>query len=161
MNSLEKLELEGKGLSNEDIQKIEWINDNYELYPGLLIVSIPSIAYKEHALESGFNIKREGENGELTEQQKKVMANQRSTFEKEYLQSGDELLVLGCGEIEENNVTGIFNFSKAGDVVTLHGHARLQGIDLDMSYVAEDDSLVESIHVTILRSSEILMKKKF
>ena len=157
MKELEKLELENKGLLQEDIQKIEWVNNNYEIYPGMMLITIPASAYKENSLQSGFK----NDNGEeLDEHQKKASLAQRKEFEQKYLQSGDELLVLTVGEVEENNVTGIFNFAKIGDVVTLHGHARLQGIDLDMSYVAADGSLNESIHVTIVRGSEVLMRKK-
>ena len=149
--------LKESGLSDADIQKLKWINNEYDVYPGMLLVTIPESAYENNALESGFNTDNKEE---LTEHQKKASLQQRKNFEEEYLKKGDELLVLAVGEIQENNVTGIFNFSNPGDLVTLHGHARLQGIDLDMSYVASDGSLVDSIHVTILRGSDVLMKRK-
>ena len=81
--------------------------------------------------------------------------SQRKTFEEDYLKAGDELLVIGVGKNDN------FEFAKVGDVVTLSGHTRLQGMNLDMSYVAEDGSLVNSIHVSIVRASDVLMKKKF
>jgi hypothetical protein len=149
--------LKGAGLSDADIQKVSWINNNYKVYPGMLLVTIPESAYEDNALESGFNTDNKEE---LTEHQKKASLQQRKNFEEEYLKKGDELLVLARGKVEENDVTGIFNFSNPGDLVTLHGHARLQGIDLDMSYVASDGSLVDTIHVTILRGSDVLMKRK-
>lgn len=155
---IDKNWLEERGLSNEDAQKILWINENYEVYPGMMLLTIPAKAYEENFLESGF---KNDDGQELDKYQKEAAKLQRSEFEQKYLQAGDKLIVLTVGEVEENNITGIFNFAEVGDVVTLHGHARLQGIDLDMSYVAEDGSLNDSIHVTIVRGSEVLMKQKF
>ena len=151
MERFDKKFIEDRGLLNGDLEKINWMGSSYDVYPGMIMLSIPESAYMENSLSSGFNFKGE----ELTEVQKKANESQRKTFEEDYLKAGDELLVIGVGDNDN------FEFAKVGDLVTLNGHTRLQGMNLDMSYVAEDGSLINSIHVSIVRASDVLMKKKF
>ena len=145
------MDLKKKGLNKEDLTKIEHVDLNYQLAPGLIMVTIPSIAYMENEFLSGFDYKNEG----LDKGQAITMKSQRKEFEEDYLKKADGLLVLGIGKDISGN-----EWLEVGDTVSFAGHARLQGYDLEMNYVSEDGVEMEKVHVTIARVGDVSMKKK-
>ena len=154
----------GKENKNSELEEliINHLKKTFKIREGMMAVIIPSEAYESRKLESGYmdlsQIEKRKEKElskkqvNLIEQQEKAALDQRMKFEDTYFGKSDKLKVALIGGGSDSD-----GFLEIGNIVSLHGHARIEQFNIDLSHVTESGYESKRIKVGITRCIEAMV----